>query len=265
MMKKFTFKIFVLAIFVTIATNAYSTKTAGTLTFNVTTGGSVCLPCNDNGQPEDGHVLAIWIQNSANEFVKSKIRYAEERAYDLEQWNAISAGNVVDAVTGATKFAHGAESITWDGTDVNGNLVDDGEYTVFVEMSWNSDGDKTVTSTTFTKGASAVDQTPTATTYFTNMTLNWAPSSVGIAKNTMNMNVSVFPNPATSELNIDFGTTKSNCTIQLVNTIGSIVYTENRENASGKMKLDLSNFAKGVYFVRLSDNDHVYSEKVIVQ
>ena len=95
-------------------------STPGTLNVTVTTSattGGTYIPRN---------VEAIWIQNSSGQFVKSLLVYAAARIGELTNWNTSSAGNKVDAITGATQISHGVRTCSWNGTNVSGVVVADG-------------------------------------------------------------------------------------------------------------------------------------------
>jgi len=66
----------------------------------------------------------------------------------------------------------------------------------------------------------------------------------------------VYPNPATSEINIKIEalTEKDNSTIRIYNSFGSIVYSEEfiRTQYILIKQIDISRFAKGVYFINVN-------------
>lgn len=256
-----------IALCLVLSANSFA-QTAGTLNFTVTTGGSDCIPCTDNAESASGHVLAIWIENSSNVYVKTLLRYANlldknGRDYDLASWMTSSSGDTVDAITGVTKFVQEAENASWDGKNVSGTLVADGSYTLWVEMAWDSEGGVITTSVPFTKGSSAVNLTPTATANFTNMSLTWTPSTVGINEN--NTNLSVYPNPASDLLTVELGNQSADTKVQLVNAMGIEVFSENFSAVSGNLPINLNSIAKGVYFVKIQRNNHNYNVKLVVE
>ena len=264
MKQTFTLRNTIIAIFTLFSIQAFA-QTPGTLTFSVTTGASDCVPCSDNSESPQGHVLAIWIENSSNAFVKTKLLYAAERDYDLATWNIASNGNIVDATTGATKFVHESETITWNGTDVSGNIVADGSYTIFVEMSWDSEGGVIVSSFPFTKGTNADNQTPTATTYFSNMTLAWTPQSgVGLAKQE-NSEISIFPNPASNNVSINLGNQNITSNVKIFNAIGVEVYSKTIESTTESLQINLGNYTEGVYFVKVQNKNIDSNYKLVVR
>jgi len=60
-------------------------------------------------------------------------------------------------------------------------------------------------------------------------------------------NVKVFPNPTMNEINLTLDKI-STSHIQIINAIGEIIY---EANTSGETKIDVSNFAKGIYVVQI--------------
>jgi len=181
-MKNFLQLLFIGIIFLFASISAKA-QTEGELTFKFTQVQPVTVTKN---------VLAVWIENSSGTFVRTKMRYWRAGTTDdhLPTWKAKSGQNIVDASTGATltssstPTAFGAKTVKWDGK--TGALtalttVPDGTYKVFVESAWsNSAPDnqhQDIQSYTFTKGPAADHVVGTNTTNFTNITLDWVPST----------------------------------------------------------------------------------------
>ncbi|MFT4603202.1 MAG: hypothetical protein ACI857_003390, partial [Arenicella sp.] len=79
--------------------------------------------------------------------------------------------------------------------------------------------------------------------------------------------VEVYPNPATEDLIIELSDTWSkNVTIELLDARGRIIYKDDYNNTS-KIQLNLIdlNVHDGVYFLRLSDDEKVGSQKIMVK
>ena len=142
---------------------ASTASTDGTVTFSVqtVTNGATYSPKN---------VLAIWVKDAQGNFVISRKVMAANRKQHLVKWVASSNNNVVNATTGATLPNHQTHNISWDCRDVNGNLVPDGTYEIWVEYtSRNSASGGAVgpfTKVTFTKGLDIVSITVPDETYF---------------------------------------------------------------------------------------------------
>lgn len=147
---------------------AKSPQTAGTVTFTFKT-------VTDNGTYSPKHVMAVWVEDS-NGFVKSRLVQAQQRKQYLYTWIAASGQNSVDAVTGATLTSHQQRTVTWDCTDLAGNVVPDGDYTIRVEYT-DKHAQGPLTAVTFTKAGSSVHLTPANQTYFTNMDLQYTPAA----------------------------------------------------------------------------------------
>ena len=126
------------------------------------------------GQYAPKNVGAVWITDGQDGFVKTLERWAVKRSKYLVKWKAASGGNVVDAVSGATRAQHAAHSLEWDGTDVNGAPVADGIYRVYVEFT-EKNGAGPWTSIEFTKGSSPVTITPGDLAAFTGQHISYTP------------------------------------------------------------------------------------------
>lgn len=148
-------------------------NTPGTVTFTVKT-------LTANGQYAPKHVLAIWVEKDG-EFVKTRKAMANQRKQYLYTWRASSNYNVIDAITGPTLTSHQTHTIEWDCTDVDGNIVPDGDYTMLIEFT-DKHAQGPLYSIDFTKGTEPVSITPPNQTYFTNMQLTYEPDIAAIAE-----------------------------------------------------------------------------------
>lgn len=120
------------------------------------------------------HVLAIWIEDASG-FVITRKRSAEKRKQYLYTWNSKSGRNVTDATTGATLSSHQTHSITWNCKDMNGALVSDGEYHVYIEFT-EEHAQGPMRKVSFTKGSEPVSLTPADDANFKDMALQFEPA-----------------------------------------------------------------------------------------
>jgi hypothetical protein len=262
-------------------------QTAGTLTFTYN------QPQPTAPAPNAGikNVLAVWIENSAGVFIKTKYRFVSGSTSDhLPTWAVKSGGtlsnatattcNTTDAITGATctattttagtlpagstrPTAFGSKTITWDAKNVsgtaNGAVVPDGVYNVWVESSWVDSGSNnhgTIISFPFTKGPTPVNITPAGNTYINTVSLVWTPSPLGINDYSVgNLDVNVYPNPSNGFINLDFNSEVNN--IKVTNLLGQEVYNEkiNQLTIGTTKSIDLSKFQNGIYIVNVSNEN----------
>ena len=76
--------------------------------------------------------------------------------------------------------------------------------------------------------------------------------------------INIFPNPTNG--NITVSSEYSIKTIELYNTIGNELYlVNNKENKFTETKIDLSTFAKGVYFIKININNQIINQRIILQ
>lgn len=85
---------------------------------------------------------------------------------------------------------------------------------------------------------------------------------IGIEEKNESVLFSVFPNPASSYLSVQLNTTNASF-INLKNSMGESVISV--DNVKGKYDMDLSDFAKGVYFLEVRCNNAKSIKKIIVQ
>ena len=257
-----------MAFFAVFLSTSSFAQTAGTLTFSFTQLAHTSYSGTKN-------VLAVWIQSSTGTFIKTRMRNVGSGTKDhLPTWavnsggtsgNATSANcNTVTATTGATLTNFSTRSVTWDGTDVNGNIVADGTYKVTIEETWNHGGSGSTTrSFTFTKGASDDIQSPTTDANFSNISLQWIASAAGIEEGVFaESGVRVYPNPSKDGMfNVDY--TEAN-SILVFDVLGVQVSEEKLVQENGTVTLDLSSLKNGIYFLRVSDGVRMSEHKVII-
>ena len=220
------------------------------------------------------NVMAVWIQSSTGSFLKTRTRNAGGGTSDhLPVWAANAGGsagdclasncNVLGATTGATLSNFGNRNFSWDGTDVSGNILPDGTYKITVESTWNHGSAATTTrSYTFVKGAAQDVQTPASDANFTNITLAWNPAGSGLVENTLEMVVSIQPNPSANGVyNVEFNYATK---VSAMNLAGEEVYTEDVKMNEVSKTVDLSNVSTGVYFICVTNGSAVSKHKVVI-
>jgi hypothetical protein len=251
-------------------------QTAGTLTMTYN------QPQPTSPPPNQGikNVYAVWIENAAGTFIKTKARYTSTSTDDhLPSWAAKSgcasasvatgaACNITDALTGATRTtttnptAYGAKSVTWDGKNVvgttNGTTVADGDYKVWIESSWvdsGSNNHQVVTSFTFTKGPTAQHLTPTSTSsYFNTVVIDWVPSGLGVQDvKDKEPAVVIYPVPSSGVFNLDLKNEVKN--IKVINLLGQIVYNEDISTLTTNTTktINISKLESGNYIISLTN------------
>lgn len=78
-------------------------------------------------------------------------------------------------------------------------------------------------------------------------------------------NVSVYPNPATTDFTVDFGTANTeNTTAQLVDLNGQVIKSIEINNRA-LINIDVAEYAKGVYYLKITNGESVSIQKVVVQ
>lgn len=83
--------------------------------------------------------------------------------------------------------------------------------------------------------------------------------SVGINNVDNNTTFEVYPNPAHETVNVT--TTMDVQKVEVLNYLGQVIYSQNTTN--NNFTLNVANYADGVYFIRLSGNDGIATQKLI--
>jgi len=234
-MKRSTFTLLILL----VALISAKAQTPGTLTVTTTTS-----TAGGNFAPKN--IVAIWIEDDQGNFVKTLLAYAQTRKTHLNTWeaNTTAAGspfNVVDAITGATRSSHGTRTCTWNGTDVDGNIVADGTYHVWMELTdKNSTGN--FSSFSFEKDTVDVDLTPLNVPSFSAISIVWDPVMTAVEEFTKADDISVFPNPSSGIFSIVGNVIEE---AAIYNTSGALI-----EN-NAIQQVDLTGQPDGVYILKI--------------
>jgi hypothetical protein len=81
-------------------------------------------------------------------------------------------------------------------------------------------------------------------------------------------NVSVYPNPTTDKINVEINATvNKGSVISLVTLQGQVIYSQTlAENTTGfRTEIDVDNFARGIYLLKIEDENSSIQQRVIVQ
>jgi len=229
------------------------------VTFNVTT-------VTDNGTFSPKHVLAIWIKSSNGSFVKSVKVDAAKRIQYLYKWNKSSGDNTVDAVTGATLTAHQSHTVTWNCKNTSNVVVPNGDYKIMIEYT-DQHAQGPIDSIAFTISGNLQHVTQPDQNYFKAISLDFTPSTTGIADNlTANQVLSVYPNPSNGLLNVSLSSEETgDVNLKIVDLSGKVVYKEYIQSAKlANYPIQLKSCIPGLYIMELLINHKVISQKVIL-
>lgn len=239
-------------------------QTSGTLSFTFTQTPHTSYTGTKN-------VMAVWIQSSTGNFIKTRARYVGNGTKDhLPTWAVNSGGtagnatsvncNVVGAISGATLTNFATRTFSWDGTDANGNLVVDGTYKITVESTWNHGAaGGTLTTYTFVKGPNPDVQAPANDANFTNVALSWSPSGASIS----NLDPIMFtlqPNP-TTDGKFSINGLLLNDEVVVYDINGSIVFSGTASTDMMTLDLDVSN---GTYLLKVTRNFVSREERIVI-
>lgn len=77
----------------------------------------------------------------------------------------------------------------------------------------------------------------------------------------------LYPNPASDKLTITLGENEINkkSTIQIINSLGEIVYLKSESISKNKMDLNLTDLSAGLYIIRIAMDDKTASKQFIIQ
>jgi len=258
----------IITIFVTLFSAALLGQgTPGTVDVSVTT-----TPNGKDYSPK--HVLAIWIEDGAGDFVKTLKLNGDKRKKYLYTWNIKSSGNTTDDSTGATIKTHAKHDVSWNCTNTSGGVVDDGAYAVQVEYT-SEHAQGPITSIAFNKAGDEVTFQPADEAYFIDMDLVYTPEVViGINKNTISYDLSVYPNPVGEQVNIKMLNPLERQTsihiyqsdMKLVNVIWDGILSAGEHGFAWNLNsMNGSKVAAGTYFMVVSGDKLLSTRQIIVK
>ena len=97
-----------------------------------------------------------------------------------------------------------------------------------------------------------------------NVTFN---SCVGLNEVDADLNVNLYPNPANNFVTIEIFDkyNEGNLKLEILNSIGQVISSRNISSSNEKVIMDVNNFSKGMYLVRISSDKLYMTKKLIIQ
>ena len=154
----------------------------------------------------------------------------------------------------------------------------DGGVTIFASnaydsYSWSNAGTTNILNVTgAVVGSGSVDYVLTVTQASSactardtvNITFN---DCTGLDELTSDLNVNLYPNPATNFVTIEIfdKLNSGKLTLEILNSIGQVVESKSIDNAKEQVIMDVYNFSKGLYLVRVSSDNMYITKKLLIQ
>ena len=154
----------------------------------------------------------------------------------------------------------------------------DGGVTIFASnaydsYSWSNAGTTNILNVTgAVVGSGSVDYVLTVTQASSactardtvNITFN---DCTGLDELTSDLNVNLYPNPATNFVTIEIfdKLNSGKLTLEILNSIGQVVESKSIDNAKEQVIMDVNNFSKGLYLVRVSSDNMYITKKLLIQ
>jgi len=77
--------------------------------------------------------------------------------------------------------------------------------------------------------------------------------------------ISVYPNPNNGKFYIDLKNPPAKIQVMIYNVSGKKIYESSTLSPLPTNEIDFSAHPKGVYFIKISDGENSYTEKIVVQ
>jgi len=244
-------KQFILSLLLFSSFSAIYAQSSGVLTVTASTS-------ETGGNFAPRNIVAIWVEDSDGNFVKTLLAYAQNRITHLNTWQASTSAagtefNTTDAITGATRSSHATRECSWNATDYNGNIVADGEYFVWMELT-DKNGTGNYSSFSFTKNDMEELQNPENVPSFSDISIHWTPSSVIIQPVIKYLSLNIRPNPGNGIFIVDGEDIDD---IEIRSISGKLIFK------TTEMYFDMSDQEKGVYLVIASSKGQRIIKKIV--
>ncbi|HCC31521.1 MAG TPA: hypothetical protein DEQ03_15955 [Marinilabiliales bacterium] len=98
-------------------------------------------------------------------------------------------------------------------------------------------------------------------------TLAVAVKPLGIGQQSSQKDITIYPNPVTDEVTIDIKNLGKNVVTQIIDIRGNLIRQSKGQSSDGHYyeSFDLSNYARGVYYIHVWSNQKSYIEKIVIQ
>jgi len=226
-------------------------QTNGHLNVNFTTS-------ETGGNYAPRNIVAVWVEDGNGNFVKTLMAYAQNRITHLNTWQAatVAAGseyNRVDAITGSTRTSHATRSCLWNALDYNQNLMPDGTYFLWMELT-DKNGTGNFQSFEFIKGEDAQQLTPANVPSFSDIAISWEPSGTGILEESFSNIYKISNNPGFGKYEISGSSFDE---YEVMSISGELV------QKSKASIVDISDQPNGIYLLRISKKEELQIIKLI--
>lgn len=204
------------------------------------------------------NIVAIWVEDDSGNFVKTLMAYAQNRRTHLNNWQASTsqAGteyNAVDAVIGATRNSHATRDCLWNGLDYNQNLMPDGNYLLWMELT-DKNNTGNYSSFEFAKGEDMQELLPTDVPGFSNISIVWEPSGTGVLEYDDQNNYNINNNPGNGLFEVSGHQFDK---IDVYSISGQYIHSFDQK------LIDISDQKNGIYLLKIQDSDDLRIIKVL--
>lgn len=88
---------------------------------------------------------------------------------------------------------------------------------------------------------------------------------ISVKETKLETSLKLFPNPATTELNVRLNSNETNKRIEVIDLLGKKVFSKNIQNSSASFRINTTNYKPGIYFVSVtSNNKAIKTEKIVI-
>ncbi len=189
-------------------------------------------------------------------------------------------GSSYTDMTGATTVLSSAsytmpQTNGWYSFDID-NFVFDATQNLIIEIIWGDNNDYSDSGENYKLNCTSTDFTSISYGYADdelppnyddnssvrpNVTMYFGIIEPATAINEKENNINIYPNPSNGIFNINLENTDN--TIEIYNINGQLILSQKANDSN--TTIDLSSQAKGVYFVKITSEQNVYNNKIIIK
>jgi hypothetical protein len=169
--------------------------------------------------------------------------------------------NSIETHVGPVNAAHPSDEYQYGMGPIVGIInVDNNDNIVYSYMLTGSTTTPTITTASDILSFPELNGTPSPGQVY-----RFVPGPAGKEEIAKTNQISVFPNPSEGIFTIHYsGELPGNARLQVFNMLGNIVYKE-APNDRQSQQIDLSRLAQGMYYIRIENTEHSFSEKIVIE
>ena len=204
----------------------------------------------------------IYVAINARSFLtnSSNVKFVLETVNDYPSGDDLAFNSYNNLFSSISSLTSG--TISWQLNDTNKTAITNTNIPTFINLgSWQQPSGLTI------NASNGIGDTSIFIRAIITL-VDTCASTMGVSEiNNDNFQLSIYPNPATDQISIEFNLIESkNTSVEIKNVLGQAIKTiSNKTFTKGrnKIEIDVSAFSSGLYFIQLKNGNKVSNKKMI--